>query len=68
MREEFFNNALIFIGPIRNALGFQANPNRTTTKIIQLEIIQNRVVRYPRINDNYSNEPEPYVFQLHKTV
>ena len=32
-KEDFFNNPLMFIGPVRNAAGFQANPNRTTAKL-----------------------------------
>jgi len=65
-QEDFFDNALMFLGPIRNALGFQANPNRSAAKIIQLEITNYRVVRYPRIQDNFSNEREPYNFNLKK--
>ncbi len=67
-REDFFNSPLMFIGPIRNALGFQANPNRTTVRIIQMEIMNNRVVRYPRINDAYDENSEPYNFNLNKEI
>ncbi len=64
-REEFFNNPLMFIGPVRNAAGFQANPNRTTAKIIQLEIMNQGVVRYHKLkNDKYSLISERYIVNL----
>jgi hypothetical protein len=65
-REEFYNNAMMFIGPIRNAAGFQANPNRTAAKIIQIEIIKNRgVVRYEKLESgDYSLKPEPYIVDM----
>ncbi len=68
-REDFFYNALMFIGPVRNGAGFQANPNGITAKIIQLEIMNQGVVRYVKLeNGDYFQESKPYIVNLTKVI
>lgn len=61
-RDNFFYDPLMFIGPVKNGEGFQANPNSTTVKIIIFTIMDREVVRY-RINHNgeYSETSEKYL-------
>jgi hypothetical protein len=64
-KENFFQNAQIFIGPVKNGEGFQINPNTITSKIIQLDILANKVCRY-RIcpKEKYSETCEIYEVSL----
>lgn len=56
----YHNNPLLFIGPVKDAEGFQVNPNAITAKLIQLEIIAGNVKIYERENNDYSVESSPY--------
>jgi hypothetical protein len=58
---DYINEPLIFIGPVRNGAGFQINPNKIVSKIIQFAIIDKGIKRY-RIDSRgkYSEVPEIY--------
>jgi hypothetical protein len=61
-QNNFFNEALIFMGPVKKGEGFQINPNGITSKIIQLDILAGNVKMYKKLaNHNYSKEPNRYI-------